>query len=135
MAGYSKKTLVEKLGIKEGSTLVILNPPSNYDKVLGKLPIDVARLQLLKAEMDFIHYFTKERKDLEKNFPKLRKALAQNGSLWISWTKSSSGIATDLNENIVREIGLKNGLVDVKVCAIDEVWSGLKFVVRVKDRK
>ena len=134
-AGYSKKTLVEKLGIKEGSRVIFLNSPSHYDKILGKLPPNVMRQQRLQASLDFIHYFTKEKDELKKNFPKLKKALTQNGLLWISWRKGSSGITTDLNENIVREIGLKNDMVDVKVCAINEIWSGLKFVIRVKDRK
>ncbi len=83
---------------------------------------------------DFIQFFTREKSVLETAFPKLRKRLAANGSLWISWPKGAAKIETDLNENVVREIGLKNGLVDVKVCAVDDVWSGLKFVFRLKDR-
>ncbi|MBI4546574.1 MAG: DUF3052 domain-containing protein [Ignavibacteriae bacterium] len=135
MAGYSKKSLVEKLGIKEGSTIIIVNPPLGYDKTLGRLPQNVTRVKQLKSPLDFIHFFTKEKKKLEDLFPKLKKALASNGMLWVSWPKGSSRIPTDLNENVVRAIGLRNGLVDVKVCAIDERWSGLKFVYRAEDRK
>lgn len=86
----------------------------------------------IKAGM--IQYYTDSRSDLEKTFPLLKKSLAPDCALWISWPKASSGKKTDLNENVVREIGLKNGLVDVKVIAVDEVWSGLKFVFRLKDR-
>jgi hypothetical protein len=86
-------------------------------------------------EMDLLLYFADSRKDLETLFPKLAKTLVSNGMLWISWPKKASKIQTDLNENIVREIGLQAGLVDVKVCAVTEKWSGLKFVIRVKDRK
>jgi hypothetical protein len=85
--------------------------------------------------LDFVQFFTKERAELEAEFPALKQAIASNGSLWISWPKKASKVATDLNENIVREVGLAHGLVDVKVCAVDEIWSGLKFVFRVKDRK
>jgi len=83
---------------------------------------------------DFIHFFATRRRQLEQKFAALKKALAKDGMLWISWPKGSSGVATDLNENVVREIGLARGLVDVKVCAIDSVWSGLKFVYRLRDR-
>jgi hypothetical protein len=84
--------------------------------------------------LDFIHYFTKQRRSLEKDFPRLGRALNWDGALWISWPKGSSGVPTDVNENILREIGLPLGLVDVKVAAIDDVWSGLKFVHRVENR-
>ncbi|MBI1804375.1 MAG: DUF3052 family protein [Ignavibacteriae bacterium] len=134
-AGYSNKTLVQKLGIKEGLTIAIVNPPSGYHHVLGKLPPLVVRYRKLERSVDLIHYFTKETSELSDMFPNLKKSLVHDGALWISWPKKSSQVPTDLNENIVREIGLKNGLVDVKICAVDEVWSGLKFVFRKKDRK
>ena len=133
-AGYSKKSLVEKLGIKEGSKVAILNPPKNYSATLGPLPNNVALASKLPARADFIHFFTRERRDLEGAFANLKRALAPDGMLWISWPKGASKIAADLNENIVREIGLAHGLVDIKVCAVDETWSGLKFVYRLKDR-
>lgn len=134
-AGYSKKSLVGKLGIKEGTKVAILNPPVNYRATLGPLPKGVVPSSKLPTHADFIHFFTRERDDLEGIFLSLKCALAQDGMLWISWPKGASKIPTDLNENIVREIGLAHGLVDIKVCAVDESWSGLKFVYRVKERK
>lgn len=134
-AGYSKKSLVEKLGIKGGLKVTILNSPANYSHTLGKLPGNVAVMKNLGERLDFIQFFTKESKELRSKFPSLKRALLQNGILWISWPKGSSKVKTDLNENIVREIGLGNGLVDVKIAAVDEIWSGLKFVYRLKDRK
>jgi len=134
VAGRSRKTLVEKLGIKENFKIIVLNMPENYNQILGKLPKNVAVMKTLKGPSDFIHFFTESRRELESKFPGLKQELSQNGILWISWPKRSSKVETDLNENVVREIGLKNGLVDVKVSAIDEIWSGLKFVYRLKNR-
>ena len=132
-AGYSKKSLVEKLGIKDGFAVAILGAPENYAATLGKLPSGV-QANKLKGPLDFIQFFSSRGSHLDEQFPKLKAALSANGMLWISWPKVSSGVPTDLTENAVREIGLRNGLVDVKVCAVDEVWSGLKFVYRIKDR-
>ncbi len=134
MAGYSKRSLVEKLGIKSGQKIYIGNPPRNYHETLGALPEKVVLANALQGTCDFIQFFSKEKSEVESTFPQLKKNLAVNGALWVSWPKGASGIKTDLNENMVREIGLKNGLVDVKVCAVDDVWSGLKFVFRLKDR-
>ncbi len=134
-AGYSKKSLIGKLGIKERTKIAILNSQENYSATLGPMPKGVVALKTLQSQNDFIHFFTKERRDLKGNFLSLKRALTQNGMLWISWPKGASKIATDLNENVVREIGLQHGLVDIKVCAVDEIWSGLKFVYRIKDRK
>jgi len=134
MAGYSKRSLVEKLGIKEGHEAYIGNAPANYLKILGPLPAKTVLKKSLQGPVDFIQFFSKERSGLEAEFPRLKKNLAVNGALWVSWPKGASGVKTDLNENIAREIGLKNGMVDIKVCAVDEVWSGLKFVFRLKDR-
>lgn len=135
MVGYSQKSLKDKLGIKEGYSVTILNAPNSYEKTLGKLPENVKVSSRLGRNSDFVHFFTTKNSDLEKKFPSLVKSIKQNGVIWISWPKGSSKVPTDLNENIVREIGLRNGVVDVKVCAIDETWSGLKFVIRTKDRK
>jgi hypothetical protein len=135
MTGYSKRSLVEKLGIKPGASLMILNAPEGYDQALGALPDGVFVASAPASSLDFIQFFIREREGLETSFPALKQALAHDGQLWISWPKGSSRVPTDLNENIVREIGLQNGLVDVKVIAVDEVWSGLKFVYRMKDRK
>jgi hypothetical protein len=134
MAGYSKRSLVEKLGIKSGQKIYIGNPPRNYHETLGALPEKVVLANALQGTCDFIQFFSKEKSEVESTFPQLKKNLAVNGALWVSWPRGASGIKTDLNENMVREIGLKNGLVDVKVCAVDDVWSGLKFVFRLKDR-
>ncbi len=128
MTGYSGKSLIEKLGIKPKDSIKIVNAPQEYEKVIGEVGKG-------PAPYTFIQIFTKQKKELEKKFHLLRDQLIQNGMLWVSWPKGSSKVQTDLNENIVREIGLLNGMVDVKVAAIDEVWSGLKFVFRVKDRK
>lgn len=130
MAGYSKRSLPEKLGIKEGTEIAVVNPPSDYDQILIPLPEGVSRAKKLKSAMHFIHFFTKERRELLKKFPDLKKHLAPKGILWISWPKGSSKVKTDLNENVVREIGLANGMVDIKVCAVDEIWSGLRFAFR-----
>jgi len=134
-AGYSKRSLVEKLGIKAGAKMIVLNPPPNYAETLGTLPPNTTVVDKLESQLDFIQFFTKESAELEKRFRALKKALAPDGMLWISWPKGAAKVQTDLNENIVREIGLYHQLVDVKVCAIDEIWSGLKFVYRLKDRK
>ena len=134
MAGYSGKPLVQKLGIKDGWAIAILNAPTGYDRILGKLPRQVMRQATALGPLDFIQFFTKEKQELERRFAELARALAPAGMLWISWPKKASGVATDLTEDVIRAIGLAHGLVDVKVAAVDEVWSGLKFVRRVKDR-
>ena len=125
MAGYSKKSLLDKLGLKAGMNARLINP-------VYKAPAGVKRST--KAPLDFIHLFTKDRVELEQEFPLLAKTLAPSGMLWVSWPKGASPVKTDVNETVVREIGLRTGLVDVKVCAVDEVWSGLKFVIRLKNR-
>jgi hypothetical protein len=134
MAGYSKTPLITKLGIKLGFRLIILNPPENYGQTLGELPPTILVADTLTGPLDFIHFFTTRQETLAAEFPQLKQALASNGMLWISWPKRSSKAETDLTEDIIRVIGLENGLVDVKVAAVDEVWSGLKFVYRLKDR-
>jgi len=134
MAGYSKKSLVEKLGIKEEQRVYIGNAPSGYANSLAGLPRGVMLAKSLSGTCGFIQFFAKERAALQSEFPRLKASLAADGALWISWPKGASKVKTDLTENLVREIGLANGLVDVKVCAVDEIWSGLKFVYRLKDR-
>jgi hypothetical protein len=124
-----------RLGIKEGFKVIVLNPPDNYTDVLGSLPQRVTVVKKLGGPSDLIHFFTKKREELELKFPLLKQALAPSGVLWVSWPKHSSGIKTDLNEGVIRDIGLSNGLVEVKILAIDEIWSALKFVYRLKDRK
>lgn len=134
-AGYSKRTLAEKLGIKSGARIAILNSPGGYEATLGPLPEGVDLTSRLSGPLHLIQFFTTSKKELEGNLPRLMRAMAQNGALWISWPKRASKVKTDLTEDVIREIALRNKLVDVKVCAVDEKWSGLKLVYRVKDRK
>lgn len=134
MAGYSGTPLLKKLGLKSGSTVFILNPPDPYFDWLSPLPDGVEVKTRLPKEIDFVHLFVKSKKEFEKAFLGGKKSLKKDGMLWVSWPKKSSKVETDLDENIIRDFGLANGLVDVKVCAVDDVWSGLKFVYRVEDR-
>lgn len=134
MAGYSGTPLQKKLGIKPGARVAFVNEPPSLRRDLGELPDGVKILQSAANQLDFVHVFVKSRAELEKQFAKFASRLQAAGMLWISWPKKASGVPTDLNENLVRDVGLANGLVDVKVCAVDDTWSGLKFVIRVKDR-
>lgn len=134
MPGYSGTPLPKKLGIKDGFRVALLAAPH---EVRAELKSSLSRCEVAneaKAPLDFAIFFTKSSTELKKEFPRIAKTLAPAGMLWISWPKKTSGVATDLNENLVRDIGLAAGLVDVKVCAVTEIWSGLKFVRRVKDR-
>ena len=134
MPGYSGTRLPKKLGIKAGLRFRPANAPA---KVQAELRKALAECRVVSDgdALDFAMIFTKSRAELTKEFPRIAKVLAPAGMLWVSWPKKSSGEATDLDENVVRGIGLDAGLVDVKVCAVTDVWSGLKFVRRVKDRK
>lgn len=137
MAGYSKTPLTKKLGIKAGMTIQFINPPDNILDLLAPIPEDVKVLaegQSGKA-LAYVHIFTKDSAELELVLPSLKANMAQDGMVWISWPKKASKVPTDLNGGRVRELGLASGLVDVKVCAVDEIWSGHKFVYRVKDRR
>ena len=135
MAGYLGTPLIRKLGIKPGFRAVFLNSPDGYREQLGDLPGQVQSSRRLGKRADFVHFFTDRRAALERRFLALKQGIDPTGMLWVSWPKRSSGVRTDLDGNLVREIGLRNGLVDVKVCAVDDVWSGLKFVYRVRDRR
>ena len=135
MAGYSGTPLAKKIGIKPGHRIVFRNDPPSFLKDLGEMPAGVVQSDKLSVQADVIVYFTDKRAALQKDFPALMKAQISDGMIWIGWPKRASGKPTDLDENIVRDIGLDLGLVDVKVCAIDETWSGLKFVVRLENRK
>jgi hypothetical protein len=133
MPGYSGTPLPKKLGIKPGFRVRLMNAPA---EVCTELASDLAGCEQPKpgGALDFAMMFTKSCAELTKEFPRMSKHLAPAGMLWVSWPKKTSGVATDLDENKVREIGLAAGLVDVKVCAVTDVWSGLKFVRRVRDR-
>ena len=133
MVGYSGTPLVKKLGIKPGFNIVFVNAPSDYAKELD-LPAGVSPNSRSGKPLDFAQLFVRSEKELTKKFSHYAKRLNPSGMLWVSWPKKSSGVSTDLSENIVRDIGLAAGLVDVKICAVNQVWSGLKFVFRLKDR-
>jgi hypothetical protein len=135
MAGYSGTPLVKKLGFKEGFRTALVNPPKGFQKELAPLPNNVSiSIGTLTKPLDLIILFADSQKMLKTEFPRLARKLMENGMLWIAWPKKASGISTDLSDSSVRDIGLAAGLVDVKVCAINDVWSGLKFVYRLEDR-
>lgn len=134
-AGYSGTPLVKKLGLKPGYKARIKNEPAAYWAWISPLPDGITfSTRSSKEGFDFIHLFVKQEKAFSREFLKLKHDLKKTGMLWISWPKKSSKVASDLDEGLIRNFGLANGLVDVKVCAVDEVWSGLKFMYRVKDR-
>jgi hypothetical protein len=134
-AGYSGTPLARKLGIREGARVVLAGAPPGAEDLLAPLPDGVRLSRRLGAPADVVVAFQSSRRELEARFPRLRAAIHDAGGLWIAWPKRASGVATDLTEDVVREIALANGLVDNKVCAIDGTWSGLRLVVRVADRR
>lgn len=133
MAGYSGTPLVRKLGIKGGFHVAFINAPRNFASTLD-LPPQVRLSGSARASLDFILLFVKSEKELKQKFVHLAAKLKPHGMLWVAWPKKSSGVATDLSFANVQKTGLDAGLVDVKICAVDDIWSGLKFVIRVKDR-
>jgi hypothetical protein len=135
MAGYSGKLLVEKLGIKAGASIFIDQAPENYRKLVEPLPEGVSIVPRLADKVDIVHIFSSEAKDLAKKLKQFKKSIVENGMIWVSWPKKSAGVPTDVTEDVIRELALPLGLVDVKVCAVDEVWSGLKLVIRRENRK
>lgn len=134
MAGYSGTPLVRKLGIKPGFRLQVINPPDHYFDLISPLPGEVVVETRTARGLDFIHLFVSDKKALLSKLPSTRTRIKPAGMVWVSWPKKTSGSVTDIDGNSVREEGLKNGFVDVKVCAVDETWSALKFVIPVKDR-
>jgi hypothetical protein len=134
MAGYSGTPLPKKIGIKEGSRIALVNAPQDFARELGPLPPIAEILTRITKPLDIVLLFVLTERALLRDFEKLAKKLAGNGMIWVAWPKKSSGVATDLSFERVQRIGLDTGLVDVKICAIDDVWSGLKFVIRLKDR-
>ena len=133
-AGYSGTPLVRKLGIKPEARLALIGAPEGFDQTLGELPPGVAVRRSLRGGFDVGVAFFAQRPPFERRLPALKAALEPAGGLWIVWPKRSAGVDTDLTETVVRELGLAAGLVDNKVCAVDEVWSGLRFVYRLADR-
>jgi hypothetical protein len=135
MTGYSGTPLAQKLGITQEMAVVLIRAPANYRKLLGPIAGSVEFSDQIKNASNFVHIFTKSRGELEKRLAILREKVADTGIVWVSWPKKSSGVATDVTEDVVRSIALPLGFVDVKVCAIDETWSGLKLMVRRTNRK
>jgi hypothetical protein len=129
MTGYSGKPVVQKLGIKPGFCIFASGAPAAYADIVGKLPADVTIVTRLASSIDMVHLFATEAAGLAGKLRGFREAIAPDGMVWVSWPKRSSGVATDLTDIVVRETALPLGLVDIKVCAIDDIWSGLKFVI------
>jgi hypothetical protein len=135
MAGYSGTPLAKKLGIVAGSALLVCDAPPNYRELLEPWPADVAMLVNISAKVDVIHMFVTSRLVLESRLKKYRTAMRENATVWVSWPKKSSKVATDITEDTIRDVALAMGMVDIKVCAVDAVWSGLKLVIRRENRK
>lgn len=135
MAGYSGTPLPKKLGLKENQRIALIHAPANFQKTLGEIPQNADFVKRLTSPLDLVILFVEQENQLRKQFSGIAAKLAPNGMIWVAWPKKTSGVATNLSFNSVQTIGLDCGLVDVKICAIDDTWSGLKFVIRVKDRK
>jgi Protein of unknown function (DUF3052) len=135
VAGYSGTPLAKKLGIKPGTRLLAVNAPADYAALLDPLPENVAFLPAGADELDVVHLFTKTRSELIKLIDRYMTKIKQEGAIWVSWPKKASGIPTEVTEDTVRELALPLGLVDIKVCAVDETWSGLKLVIRKENRR
>lgn len=129
-AGYSGTPLASKLGIKEGCRLFLSGAPENYFDLVAPLPVGVRLVSRADGQTDIVHLFVTERAVLERTLRSMRAGLKPGGAVWVSWPKKSAKVPTDITEDTVREVALPMGLVDIKVCAVDDVWSGLKLVVR-----
>ncbi len=134
VSGYSGTPLAKKLGIKAGANVCLSHAPKHYSGLVAPLPDGVRLVGRVSEATDLIHIFVTRRKDLERALKSTLKAMRSNAAVWVSWPKKSSGVATDVTEDTIRAVALPMGLVDVKVCAVDDVWSGLKLVVR-KERR
>jgi hypothetical protein len=135
MAGYSRTPLPQKLGIKPGTIVVLIDAPDDYRKLLGQIPSGVNFATRPVGNTKFVHVFAKERRLLEKHLQSLRGKIAEDAAIWVSWPKKSSGVPTDITEDVIRSVALPIGLVDIKVCAVDDIWSGLKLMIRRENRK
>jgi len=133
-AGYSGTPLAKKLGIKTGFAIKLVNPPDYYFSLFEDLPAALNFDEAENGENDFIHFFTKSENEYVTNLPLLKDQLKSNGMIWVSWPKKSSKVATDVTEDLIRKYAIKIGLVDIKVCAVDEIWSGLKLVIPLNKR-
>jgi hypothetical protein len=135
MADYSATPLIKKLGIKAGLMAVVINPPANYRRLLGKLPAGAELSNRVAGDGQFVHLFSTRRVDLAKALERLRAKMADPGVLWVSWPKKSAKVPTDITEDVIRAVALPLGFVDTKVCAVDPIWSGLKLMIRRENRK
>ena len=135
MAGYSQTPLARKLGIKDGFIIRLIHQPEYYFDLFIDLPENITVSTNKKIKKDLIHYFAEQALDMQRDMPALKNEIKEDGVIWISWYKKASKIPTDITEDVIRESALSNGLVDIKVCAIDVNWSGLKLVIPVKNRK
>jgi|SRR5580698_480550 hypothetical protein len=133
-AGYSGMPVAKKLGIKAGFRVLARNAPADYKKLLAPLPEDVTITARAGKDLDLIHLFTRSRHELAAALPAMLKSIGNDGAIWVSWPKKASKVETDVTEDVIRDVALPLGLVDVKVCAVDETWSGLKLVIRLKNR-
>ncbi len=135
MAGYSANTLAAKLGIKPGMVIHVVNSPRDYFSIVDSLPDEVVFSSKPDREIDMVHIFTTSRSELLALLRMLQSKIKQSGMIWVSWPKKSAGVPSEVTENTVREVALPLGLVDTKVCAVDEIWSGLKLVIRKENRR
>jgi hypothetical protein len=134
-AGYSGTPLYKKLGIEEGASVAVIGAPASYAQLIAPLPMGAKIVKKVPKEASFVHVFATERDDLSGHLSQLRKSIAQNGAVWVSWPKKSAKVETDITEDVIREVALPMGFVDVKVCAVDETWSGLKLMIRRDQRR
>jgi len=135
MAGYSGTPLPQKLGIKPGTIVVVIDAPAHYRKLLGQIPSGVNFATRPVGNTKFVHLFSMRQSELAKQLSILRRKIAEDAAIWVSWPKKSSGVATDITEDVIRAVALPLGLVDIKVCALDDTWSGLKLMIRKENRK
>jgi len=134
MSGYSGTPLAKKIGIKAGFTISLINAPEHYFELFTDMPADISITNDPAVKKDFIHFFTKSKDEYIQHLSKLKQQLKPNGMIWASWPKRASKVVTDITEDIIRNYAIEAGLVDIKVCAVDEIWSGLKLVIPVKHR-
>jgi hypothetical protein len=134
-SGYSGTPLAKKLGFKPGFRILLEGTPSNYAALVEPLPERVLFVEKPREPVDLIHLFTTRAAEMAKKLPRYRNQIKEDGIIWVSWPKKSAKVPTDITEDVVRREALRGELVDVKVCAVDEVWSGLKLVIRLKNRR
>ena len=133
-AGYSGTPLAKKLGIKDGTRVLVIDPPANYLELIAPLPAGASVIDKPTNDVDLIHFFTNSRDGLAAGLNQYKKLIKQDGAIWVSWYKKAAKLPTEITEDVIRDVALPLGLVDIKVCAVDEKWSGLKLVIRRENR-